>query len=210
MKVTINETMFETMLKATKGGTANQYSSRPELEYISIKVENGKMNVMVCDGVSGARLAFVAKSHDGENFTCLIKPITFKASKNGNLPVTIELVDGTALLDVPTAYGNLTYHFKQNFSYNDKLDNIFDKMGNHDRWVGVNASLLSRIMRNFASVSNERNKSIILESKDSKTEGFRMRMCSESNNFEFEQFILPVRILKEEEAEKALAEGREK
>lgn len=198
MKVTISETMFETMLKATKGGTAQHHSARPALEYIRVKVEGGKINVMACDGVSGARLKFDAKSHDGEDFTCLIKPVTFKASKNGTLPVTIELVDGTALLDVPTAYGNLTYHFKQDFSYDDKLDGIFDKMGNHDRWVGVNATLLSRIMRNFASVSSERVKGVILESKDSKTEGFRMRMHSEKDNFEFEQFLLPVRILERE------------
>jgi hypothetical protein len=198
MKVTISETMFETMLKATKGSTAYSYSSRPALEYIRIKVEGGKINVMVCDGVSGARLKFDAVDHDGEDFTCLIKPISFKASKNRTLPVTIELVDGKALLDVPTAYGNLTYHFKQDFSYDDRLDGIFDKMGNHDRWVGVNASLLSRIMRNFASVSTERVKGVILESKDSKTEGFRMRMYSEKDKFEFEQFLLPVRIFKEE------------
>ena len=198
MKVTIRETMFETMLKATKGGTALKYASRPELEYIIIKVEGGVINVMVCDGASGARLKFKAVDHDGEDFTCLIKPISFKASKNGTLPVTIELVDGEALLDVPTVYGNLTYHFKQAVSYDTKLDGIFDKMTNHDRWVGVNAVFLSRIMRNFASVSNERCKSVILESKDSKTEGFRMRMYSENDQFEFEQFLLPVRILKEE------------
>lgn len=199
MKVTISETMFETMLKATKGGMALNYSSKPELEHIRIKVEGGNLNVMVCDGVSGARLKFAAISHDGEDFTCLIKPISFKASKNGTLPVTIELVDGKALLDVPTAYGNLTYHFKQNVSYDDKLDGIFDKMGNHDRWVGVNATLLSRIMRNFASVSKDRVKGVILESKDSKTAGFRMRMYSTDDKFEFEQFLLPVRIFKEED-----------
>ena len=198
MKVTISETMFETMLKAMKGGVAAQYSSRPELEHIKIKVEGGKINVVVCDGVSGARLKFDARSHDGEDFTCLIKPIPFKASKNGTLPVVIELVDGEALLDVPTAYGNLTYHFKQKISYDTKLDDIFDKMKNHDRWVGVNATLLSRIMRNFASVSKDRVKSVILESKDSKTEGFRMRMYSEKDNFEFEQFLLPVRIYEKE------------
>ena len=198
MKVTISETMFETMLKATKGGTACCYSARPEFEYIRIKVEGGKINVMVCDGVSGARLKFDAVSHDGEDFVCLIKPIAFKASKNGTLPVEIELVDGEASLNVPTAYGNLTYHFKQDFSYEDKFDGIFDKMGEHDRWVGINATLLSRIMRNFASVSKERCKSVILESKDSKTEGFRMRMYSEDDKFEFEQFLLPVRIFKVE------------
>ena len=185
--------MFETMLKATKGSTA-QNSSRPALEYIRIKVEGGKINVMVCDGVSGARLKFDANSHDGEDFTCLIKPISFKASKNGNLPVEIELAGGEALLTLPTVYGNLTHRFKQDFSYDDKLDGIFDKMGNHDRWIGVSATLLSRIMRNFASVSPGPIKGVVLESKDSKTEGFRMRMASEDAHFEFEQFLLPVRI----------------
>lgn len=196
MKVTISETMFETMLKATKASTAYKYSSRPELEHIRIKVEGGKINVMVCDGCSGARLKFDAISHDGEDFTCLIKPISFKASKNGNLPVAIELVDGEVLLDVPTAYGSLSYHFKQNLTYDDRLDDIFDKMKSHDREIGINASLLARIMKNFASVSNDRVKTVILESKDSKTEGFCMRMFSENNKFEFEQFLLPVRIFK--------------
>lgn len=197
MKVTISESMFETILKATKGGTSLN-DSRPALEYIRIKVEGGKINVIACDGISGARLKFDANSHDGEDFTCLIKPISFKASKNGNLPVEIELDGGEALLTLPTAYGNLTHRFKQNFSYDDRLDDIFDKMKNHDRWVGINATLLSRIMRNFASVSMDRNKSVIFESKNSKTEGFCMRMYSENDKFEFEQFLLPVRILKEE------------
>lgn len=193
MKVTISETMFETMLKATKGGTS-KYDSRPALEYIGIKVENGTIIAMVCDGYSGARFKFAARSQEGENFTCLIKPIPFKASRNGTLPVVIELVDGVALLDVPTAYGHLTYHFKQNYSYENKLDDIFDKMKNHDRELGINAAFLARIMRNFANVSRDRSKPVILETNDSKTAGFRMSLYSDKDKFEFEQFLLPVRI----------------
>lgn len=195
MKVTINETLFETMLKATKGCT-NRYSTRPALEYIRIKVESGKITALVCDGVSGARFKFDARSHEGEDFTCLIKPIPFKASKNGNLHVVIELVDDEALLDVPTEYGNLTYHFKQKFNYDDKLDGIFDKMKTHDREIGVNAALMARIMKNFASVATDCTKPVILESKDRPNEGFCMSLYSDKDKFEFEQFLLPVRINK--------------
>ena len=196
MKITISETIFEKMLKALKGGTATRYFGREVLEYIRIKVECGKITAMACDGYSGARFKVDTVSNDGEDFICLIKPITFKASKNGNLPVTIELIDGEALLDIPTAHGNITYHFKQDFSYDEKLDGIFDKMKNHDREIGINATALARIMRNFANVSNDRIKTVILETKDSKSEGFRMCLCSEDNKIEFEQFLLPVRINK--------------
>ncbi len=192
MKIIINEIMFEKMLNAVKSGCARNYASKPALEYIRIKAENGKITAMVCDGVSGARFTLNAMDCDGEDFTCLIKPISFKASKNGTLPVSIELVDNECLLDVPTAYGNLTYHFKQDWVWDDKLDKIFDKMKTHDREIGVNANLMARIMRNFASVSTRYPHGVVIESKDSKTEGFRM-YAIEEDKFEFEQFLLPVR-----------------
>jgi len=132
MKVTINEIMFKKMLKALKGSTANRYVSRPSLEYIRIQVESGKITATACDGYSGARFKFNTNSHDGEDFTCLIKPINFKASKSGGLEVTIELADNVATLETPAEYGNITYHFKQDFVWDAKLDEIFDKMKIHD------------------------------------------------------------------------------
>lgn len=194
MKVTIEEKTFETMLKATKGCVNNDYATRPELGYIGIKVVSGEVIALVCDGYSGARFKFPAQSQEGEDFTCLIKPFPFKASRNGTLPVVIELVDGEALVDVPNAYGCITYHFKQDFKYNSKLDEVFDKMKNHDRELGINANFLARIMRNFASVAKDRNRTVVLETNDSKTAGFRMSLYSGKDQFEFEQFLLPIRI----------------
>ena len=195
MKITIGETIFETMLKAVKGGIAQKSISRPSLEYIRIKAESGKVTAMVCDGVSGARFTFDAINHDGEDFTCLIKPISFKSSKNGSLSVSIELVDNECLLVVPTAYGNCTYNFKQGLLWDGKLDEIFDKMGRHDREIAVNANLMARIMKSFASVCTRYPSGVMIESKDSMTEGFRISAL-EGDNFEFEQFIMPIRAKK--------------
>ena len=190
MKVIINEDVFAKMLKAVKRGVAVKYESRPALEYIRIKAEGGVITAMVCDGILGARFKFNAESHDGEDFTCLIKPIPFKASNSGEF-VTIELVDDECLLNVPTPYGNITYNFKQIYTWDEKLDNIFDKMQAHDREIGVNAALMTRIMRGF--VASRYPHGIVIESKDSKTEGFRMYVA-EPTGFEFEQFLLPVRL----------------
>lgn len=200
MKVIINEDVFAKMLKAVKRGVAKSYASRPSLEYIRIKAESGKITAMVCDGVSGARFKFDAEAHEGEDFTCLIKPIPFKASESGKLQVTIELVDNECSLDVPSAYGNITYRFKQIYKYDEKLDEIFDKMQVHDREIGVNSALLARIMNDFASVTTRYPHGVVIESKDSKTEGFRMYVV-DPKGFEFEQFLLPVRWRRGEENE---------
>ena len=192
MKVEVSEVMFQKMLNAVKNCVSKDECNRPVLKYIRLKVENGMITAMVCDGCSGARFKFAAQSHDGENFVCIIKPISFKASKSGFLPVVIELLDGEVLLDVPTEYGNLTYHFKQMYKWDEKLDDIFDKMKVHDREIGMNAALMARIMNNFASVSNDRNKCVVIETKESKTEG--IRMYAKDKSFEFEQFLLPLRM----------------
>lgn len=192
MTITITETMFQKMLTATKNGVAKNEVNRPALKYIRLKVESGKVTAMVCDGYTGARFRFDSVSHDGEDFTCLIKPIQFKASRIGSLPVVIELVDNEALLSVPTDYGRITYCFKQCYQWDDRLDGIFDKMKNHDREIAFNASLMERIMRSFANVKDDRDKVVVLQTKDSKTEGFCMH--ADNGTFQLEQFLLPVRI----------------
>lgn len=191
MKVNINEKIFSKMLDATKNGI-EKIGSRSELQYIRLKVESGKITAMVCNGYSGARFKFDAENHEGEDFNCLIKPIPFKASRIGNLTVSLELIDGDVLLCVPTEYGSLTYHFKQNFEIHTKLDSIFDAMKEHDREIALNSVEMARIMSNFAKVTEERNKPVIIETKDSKTKGIRMIATGE--NFEFEQFLLPLRM----------------
>lgn len=192
MKITITETMFEKMLKATKNGVQKNDWNRPVLQYIRLKIEGGTVTAMVCDGYTGARFRFLSTSNDGEDFTCLIKPIRFKASKNGTLPVVIELADNEALLDVPTEYGRITYRFKQMYEWDDKLDGIFDKMKNHDREIAINASLMERIMRSFSDVKDDKTKAVVLQSKDSQTQGFCM--YADTEKFTLEQFLLPLRM----------------
>lgn len=191
MKVVISETKFQKMLDAIKNGVSKS-GNRPFLSYIRLKIQQGNITAMVCDGYSGARFTIYENNGDGEDFVCLIKPISFKASKCGNSYVSIELLDGEAVLSVPTEFGNLTYRFRQNIEWDEKLDGIFDKMTHHDREIGVTAAYMARIMNNFARVSNSRNNATVIESKDSKLEGFRMYAID--REFEFEQFLLPVRM----------------
>lgn len=194
MKVTIQATLFKKMLNALKGSTAYRYETRPSLEYIRIQAENGNITATACDGYSGARFKFPAYSHEGEDFTCLIKPVDFKVNKYSNLHVTIELADNVATLEIPAEYGNIAYHFKQTCVWDTKLDEIFDKMKAHDREIGVDASFMARIMNNFAGVLPGGRKGVVIESKDNPREGFRM--YAESDQFEFEQFLLPMKMNK--------------
>ena len=66
-------------------------------------------------------------------------------------------------------------------------------MESHDREVGINTALMARIMRNFASVSSDRNNLAIIESKENNKQGFRIR--AKEKDFTLEQFIMPVRII---------------
>lgn len=194
MKVTINATTFKKMLNALKGSTAYRYAPRPSLEYIRIQAENGNITATACDGYSAARFKSPAISHEGEDFTCLIKPVDFKVNKYSNLCVTIELADNIATLEIPAEYGNIAYNFKQTCVWDTKLDETIDKMKAHDREVGVDASFMARIMKNFANVIPGGRKCVVIESKDNPREGFRM--YAEKEEFEFEQFLLPMKMNK--------------
>ena len=179
------------MLKAIKGGVAKD-AFRPEHNYMKVKVEGTTVTVYTCDGYTGARMTFKARETEGEDFECLIKPIPFKARKNGCGVVVLSLEENVATLEIPTEYGTLTYRFKQTIKWSFDADKIFTIMESHDREVGINTALMTRIMRNFASVSSDRNKLAIIESKENNKQGFRIR--AKEKDFTLEQFIMPVRI----------------
>lgn len=190
-KVYIGENMFNTMLKAIKGGVSKD-AFRPEYNFIKVRVEGTKVTVFTCDGYTGARMTFNARETDGEDFECYIKPITFKARKNGVGVVVLSLEEDNATLEIPTEYGTLTYRFKQTVKWNFDADKVFGNMESHDREVGINSVMMTRIMRNIASVSTERNKVAIIESKENNKLGFRIK--AKEKDFTLEQFIMPVRI----------------
>lgn len=194
-KVYIGETMFRTMLKAVKDGVGKD-SFRPEYNFIKVKVEGTNVTVFTCDGYTGARMMFKARETVGENFECFIKPIPFKANKNGCGVVVLSFEEDNAMLEISTEYGTLTYCFKQNIKWNFDADKVFTNMESHDREVGVNAVLMARIMRNIASVSTDRNKLSIIESKENNKLGFRIK--AKEKDFTLEQFIMPVRIQESE------------
>lgn len=193
MKVHISEVMFDKMLKAIKDGVATS-THRPEFGFIKIKVEGKKITAYVCDAYSGARMTFEALEHEGEDFQCLIKPIPFKTSKHKQNHIELSLEDNDAVLKTPTEYGNLIYHIKQNIVGKTDLEKIFTEMESHDREVGVNASFMARVMRNFSSVVSDRNKSVIIESKENNRLGFRI--VAEEEDFTLEHFLMPLRINK--------------
>ena len=191
-KVYIGETMFGEMLKAVKNGVAND-SFRPEYNFMKVKVEGTTVTVYTCDGYTGAKMTFKARETEGEDFECYIKPIPFKARKNGVGVVVLSLEEDNAILEIPTEYGTLTYRFKQGIKWSFDADKIFANMESHDREVGINTALMARIMRNFASVSSDRNNLAIIESKEDNKQGFRIR--AKEKDFTLEQFIMPVRII---------------
>ena len=190
-KVYINENMFGKMLKAVKNGVSKDLF-RPEYAFIKIKVEGTTVTVYTCDGYTGAKMTFKARETEGEDFECFIKPISFKASKNGCNVVVLSLEEDEATLELPTEYGTLTYRFKQNIKWNLNIDKIFSDMESHDREVGINSALMARIMRSFSSVSSDRNNLAVIESKENNKQGFRIR--AKEKDFTLEQFIMPVRI----------------
>ena len=190
MKIEINEVMFKKMMKAVKGAVA-KYDTRPGLDYIKINVSGGIVTASSCDGITGAEMRFKALSCDCEGFDCFIKPIDFKASKSGKNIVTIERLENAAIVETPEAYGTITYNFEQPTSIAYDYDEIFSKLKNHDREVGVNSTIMQRVMQAIANVSNTRLKVAVIESKENPKEGFCIRTIDD--DFTFEQFILPVR-----------------
>ena len=51
---------------------------------------------------------------------------------------------------------------------------------------------MERIMKSFADVKDDKNKAVVLQTKDSKTEGFCM--YADNGTFQLEQFLLPLRM----------------
>jgi DNA polymerase III sliding clamp (beta) subunit (PCNA family) len=196
-KVYINEKTFDKMLKAVGSCVAKVDINRPELTYIKLAIRGDEVTAYSCDSYSGARMKFNAIATEGEDFDCIIKPISFKVSKQGCHTIEITLEDKVATVDVPTNYGTLSYKFDQKIEYKTDLEKIFNGMKAHDREIGVNSTMLARIAKSFSNVLTDRNKAIIIETKDSKTQGFCIR--AEDGNCSIEQFICPGRIRREDE-----------
>lgn len=190
MKVYINENMFQSMMKAVKGAVA-KIDMRPELTYIKINVSGDIVTAYACDGCVGAKMSFKAKESDGEDFDCYIKPFTFKASKGGQNEVTIELIDKTAIVEIPEAFGTLVYKFEQPKIKSLDFEKLFSTMKNHDREVGVNSALMARCLYAIATISTNHHNLAIIASKENPREGFCIRTLEDG--FTFEQFLMPVR-----------------
>ena len=190
MKIVIQETMFDTLLKGVaKSVAADDY--RRELKFIKIVVKKDSLAAYSCSGYTAARVIYDLESNEAE-FTCYIKPIPFKASKSGANSVTIELTEGVASVEVPTEYGTLRYSFDQPKEWSVDIEKVFTDAKQHDREVGVNAVYVARALKMLASTSLDRNKLAIIESKDSKTGAFCIR--ASRKGFACDQLILPVRI----------------
>jgi hypothetical protein len=99
-----------------------------------------------------------------------------------------------AVLEIPTEYGTLTYHFKQSIQAKTDYDKIFNDAKSHDREVGVSASLMARVMSSFSNVLTERNKTVVIESKEKNNQAFCI--SAEDENFTIEQLVMPVRLAK--------------
>lgn len=190
-KIEINECVFKKVVSAVKHTVARN-DSRPILKYIQLKMSGNKLVVVSLDGYRASRITVELGTMDYEPFTCYIKPINIKTSKNGVFPVIIEADDDIACVEVITEYGKLKYSFTQPKSEYVDIEKIYNDARVHDREVAINALYLSSALRSCASTSFDRNNLTIIESKEDSSVPVIVR--SESSGILNEQLILPIRI----------------
>lgn len=134
-KIEINECVFKKVISAVKHTVARD-DSRPILKYIQLNVSGNKLVVVSLDGYRASRITVDLGTIDCESFTCYIKPINIKTSKNGVFPVIVEADDDIACVEVITEYGKLKYSFTQPKSEYVDIEKIYKDAREHDRGGG--------------------------------------------------------------------------
>ena len=193
-RVEINEVVFKKVLAAVKHSIARD-ESRPILKYIQIKVSGKQFTAVSLDGYRASRVT-ADLDNEYESFTCYIKPISIKTSKDGILPVVIELDGDIAHVEVITEYGKLKYSFKQPTASYIDVDKIYADAKEHDREVAINAVYLCEALKSCAATTLDRNNLTILESKPDSIKPLILR--AKTTGILNEQLILPIKVFKED------------
>lgn len=193
-QVTLTEQEFKTILDGTQHSISSD-DARPALQYIRLDIAKQSVTAYSCDGYRASRIILKRSKENDDEFTCYIKPIPFKPTKNGILPVTISCDDKITTLDIRTFYGSMCYRFEcPNGSFPD-IEKIYQEAAEHDREVGISAKFVAQAMQAITKMNHRIDNCCVIEGKESPVQPIIIRAKCET--MENTQLILPIRILEE-------------
>ena len=192
-RIEINEKQFKRLIDGVKHRAAHD-DIRPGLKYIQIKVAADTITAYAIDGYRAGRVEIKNACPTNEEFTCYIKPLTFKISKRGVNPVVIEQTDEKTFVEIITEYGVLRYGFTAPKDEFIDVEKLFAAHRPHDRELGLRTRYVIDALKALNGIIlNSGSESVaILESKENNKQPFIIRAKSE--NITNEQLVLPVKI----------------
>lgn len=191
-RVEINELQFKNLIDGVKYCVSKD-GSLPVLGYIQIKVKPDTITAYASDGFRAARVEIKNTFTIDEEFTCLIKPISLKASKLGTNPVIIECTDKNTFVEVITEYDILRYGFAVPSGKFPDVDKIYETARQYDRKLALQTRYLIDALKALNGINHISGDSYaVLEIKENNTHPFIIR--AKNDSIINEQLILPVRI----------------
>lgn len=188
-RIEINECLFKKMIDGVKHCIASDYA-RPILTYIQIKVAKGFITMYALDGFRLGKTQATLEQATETEFTCFIKPLAIKPSKQGTNPVVIKCDGNYSFVEVITEYGKVEHCFKQPTEKFIDAEKILQDNKVHDREIAFNAALVAQALKALSGA--DKNNTVIFESKNSSIEPFILR--AKDDLITNEQLILPIRI----------------
>lgn len=191
-RVEINELHFKSLVNGVKNCVARD-DSRPVLKYIQIKVKHDTITAYALDGYRAGRVEIKNTYKTDEEFTCFIKPFTFKVSNRGTNLVVIEQSNKKTFVEVMTEYGVLRYGFDiPNGEFFD-LEKVYAAARPHDRELGLRPRYVIDALKALNGIDYYvGGYRAVFEIKENNKEAFIIRAKNE--NITNEQLILPVRL----------------
>jgi DNA polymerase III sliding clamp (beta) subunit (PCNA family) len=189
--LTLTELQFKQILDGTQH-TVSRDDVRPALQHIRIDVSHYSITAYSLDGYRASRFILKCPRGNDDEFTCYIKPVPFKPSKNGNLPVKISADDESTILEFRAGYGRIQYQFERP-NWDLKIEDIYAEAEAHDREVGANARYVAQAMQAIAKMNNRLDHCCVIEGKADPLSPMLIRAKGE--NMENTQLILPIRLL---------------
>lgn len=190
MRVEINEQAFKNILDGTKHCVCKD-GSRPALEYIKIKVEKNCITAYSLDGYRAGKVVVECNTVNPDEFSCYIKPLPFKPSKNGIQPVIIEADEENVYVETQTEYGSLRYGFKQ-MKWDIDIEKIYADAAQHDRELCFDATFVGQALKALSLINTNRQHPCVIEGKSNNLQAFIIRTKGEG--VKSEQLILPIRL----------------
>lgn len=189
-RVEINEEQFKRLIDGVKHSVSKD-AYRPILQYIQVKVTADTITAYSLDGYRASRVEIKNDFPIDEEFTCYIKPLTVKVSKNLTNPVLIEQSDEKTFVEVITEYGTVRYAFTAPKDKFIDVEKVFTANRPHDRELGLNPRYLIDALKSLSGIQRMGSQSCaVLESKENNKTAFIIR--AKNDNIVNEQLILPV------------------